>query len=173
MAARRERKAPNRTRESYLAKDPARRQAQLANLRRPPDLGNSYTRKHGASATVAENVREAKAQAVFGALAADVPVKDDGALPATDGVAVRLLADTLCRLDSIGAYLAARGWQDDEGKPRPVLDYEAKLRAHALDLCESLGMTPRSRAKLGLDLRKLQTPAEALGAHLEQYGGAG
>jgi hypothetical protein len=52
-----------------------------------------------------------------------------------------------------------------------VLDYEARLRGHALDLMRELGMTPAARAKLGLDLARLASPAERLDAHLEgRYG---
>jgi hypothetical protein len=58
----------------------------------------------------------------------------DGALPAADGAVVKLLADTLCRLESIGDYLERRGWESEDGKPRPVLDLEARLRSRALDV---------------------------------------
>jgi phage terminase small subunit len=121
---------------------------------------------------VAAEHLDAKAQAIFEALAADVPVRaEDGGLPAPDAPAIRLLADALCRLDSIAEYLARRGWEDESGRPRPVLDYEARLRGHALDLMRELGMTPAARAKLGLDLARLASPAERLDAHLEgRYG---
>jgi len=50
--------------------------------------------------------------------------------------------------------LARRGWQDDRGSPRPVLDLELRLRSQALNLAVELGMTPRARAALGLDLAR-------------------
>jgi hypothetical protein len=127
---------------------------------------------HGAYAAIAAQRLDAKVAEVFAALAADVPVRAaDGSLPGADAPAVRLLAEALCRLDSIGAYLTRRGWEDDDGRPRPVLDHEARLRAHALDLMRELGLTPAARAKLGLDLAKLASPAERLDAHIEgRYG---
>jgi phage terminase small subunit len=76
----------------------------------------------------------------------------DGSLPAADGVVVRLFADALARLDLIHEYLGHHGWQDEDGNPRPVLEYEARLRREALECARELGMTPRSRAALGLDV---------------------
>jgi phage terminase small subunit len=52
-----------------------------------------------------------------------------------------------------------------------VVELARRLRGEALDLAESLGMTPRSRAKLGLDLTRTLTAGEALDDHLNQrYG---
>lgn len=136
-----------------LSRDPAKRERQLANLRPAPaaPVGNRRTESHGAYARIARGELEAKVAAVHDALTADAPVREgDGSLPAADGPAVRMLAEALCRLDRIAEYLERRGWEDNAGKPRPVLDYEARLRAHSLDLLKELGMTPASRAKLGL-----------------------
>jgi len=153
MAKRRNRRS-KRSADSYVSRDPAKRAAQLANLRSDqPPVGGGRPREHGAYATVAVEQLEAKARVVFDALALDAPLRDrDGSLPAADGVAVRLLADVLCRLDSIGDYLARRGWEDDNGNPRPVLEIENRLRGQALDVLRELGMTPRARAQLGLDV---------------------
>lgn len=151
------------------SRDPEKRARQLANLRNAPaaPVGNQRTRRHGAYAEIAEERLEAKAREVFAALAADAPVReDDGGLPAADVAAVRLLADTLCRLDSIGEYLARRGWEGEDGRPRPVLEYEARLRSSALDVMRELGMTPRSRAALGYDLARLETASERVKAHI-------
>lgn len=35
-----------------------------------------------------------------------------------------------------------------------MVELETRLRREALDLAESLGMTPRSRAKLGVDVQR-------------------
>lgn len=141
---------------SPLSTDPVKRSRQLANLqpgRGAAGTGNRRTVAHGAYAQIATERLDVKAREVFAALTVDAPVRaDGGGLPAADVAVVRLLADALCRLDDIGGYLARRGWEGEDGKPRPVLDYEARLRAHSLDLMRELGMTPASRAKLGLDL---------------------
>jgi phage terminase small subunit len=156
-----------------LSSDPKRRSRQLANLQPGGGAagpGNGRAVTHGAYAALAPDRLDVKAREVFDALGADAPVRDgDGSLPAADVAAVRLLADVLCRLDDIGGYLSRRGWEGEDGKPRPVLDYEARLRGHALDLMRELGMTPASRAKLGLDLVRAkrtldQEVADARGA---------
>jgi hypothetical protein len=143
----------------------------LANLRRgvtKAPVGNTRSLRHGAYARVAEQTLDEKTKAIFDALAADAPLRDaDGELPSHDAVMVRLLADCMCRLDSIGAWLAGR-WATDEA--RPVLDVEMKLRNQALDLAESMGMTPRSRARLGLDVRRAET--FDLARHWQEQGDA-
>jgi hypothetical protein len=122
---------------------------------------------------VAAAVLEAKARSIFDAVAHDAPVRaEDGGLPREDAVTVRLLADALCRLDSIGEYLGRCGWQDAKGEPRAVLDVEARLRNQALDLTRELGMTPRSRAALGLDLVRVATAGDQLAQHLHDHYGA-
>ncbi len=141
-----------------LSNDPEKRSRQLANL--TPGVaaagsGNVRAVSHGAFARVTGPRLAAKVREIVGALTEDAPVREvDGSLPAADAPAVRLLAETLCRLDSIGEYLDRRGWEGEDGKPRPVLEYEARLRTQSLDLLKELGMTPASRAKLGLDLAR-------------------
>lgn len=48
--------------------------------------------------------------------------------------------------------------------PARVVELEAKLRREALDLAEALGCTPRSRARLGLDVVQSVSLAEAMSA---------
>ena len=100
---------------------------------------------------------------MFDALAADAPLRDpDGGLPAADSLPVRLLAECLCRLDSVADDLRDHGWRDREsGDPRAAVELERRLRSEALDLAESLGMTPRSRARLGLDLARTEDAVQA------------
>lgn len=153
------RRRANRDAASYVSADPARRAAQLANLgARPPapPAGNQRRRTHGAYATVASERLEAKTGQVMAAIAADAPLRDqDGGLPAADGALVRLAAETLCRLDSVGDYLARRGIETDQGELRAsVLEIEGRLRREAADHLDALGMSPRSRARLGLDVAR-------------------
>lgn len=148
-----------------LSKDPKKRAVQLSNLRSvpPAPAGNRRAESHGAYAQIARAELEGKVAEVYDALTGDAPVREgDGTLPAADGPAVRMLAEALCRIDRIAEYLERRGWEDRAGKPRPVLDYEARLRAHSLDLLKELGMTPASRAKLGLDLVRSMDLANAM-----------
>jgi hypothetical protein len=133
----------------------ARNEASLSNLRRGGPITPMNALRHGGYASVAVEALDAKAKTVFAALSADAPMRDEqGDLPRYDTVAVRLLADCLCRLDSLSAWLAGR-WATTEASP--ALDLERRLRDQALDLCEALGMTPRSRARLGLDVKRAQS----------------
>lgn len=153
---------------SPLSRDPDRRGRQLANLRRggapAAPAGNRRHVVHGGYAVVATDRLEAKALAVFDAIAADAPLRGaDGDLPAHDAALVRLAADVLCRLDDIAGYLRDRGWLDENGQPREnLLDLERRLRTEAADHLDALGCTPRSRAKLGLDLARTVDAATAL-----------
>jgi len=138
--------------------DPRKRERQLANLRPGPPApgGNRLAVRHAGYAAVARERLEAKALEVYDALGSDLPLRDAaGGVPRADAVAVRLLSESLCRLDDVSAHLRDFGLFDQAtGEPRPALDLERRLRAETLDLAESLGLTPRSRAKLGLDLQR-------------------
>jgi hypothetical protein len=150
--------------------DSEMRPASLANLSPHPNPANmnpQANRSHGAYAVLSRERLDTKTQELAQALGEDAPVRDDdGGLPRYDTVVVEQLAEAMCRLEDIGDYLARRGWEDEHGKPRPVLDYEGRLRAHVLELLRDLGMTPAARAKLGLDLVKTQTAGERLEAHI-------
>jgi hypothetical protein len=91
----------------------------------------------------------------------------DGELPAADGVTVALLAQALCRLDDVGGYLTNHGLLDADGEVRPVVDLERRLRLEAADHADAMGMSPRSRAKLGLDLVRTDVEMARAGAERE------
>lgn len=120
-------------------------------------VGNRRHVTHGAYARVAGDRLDAKAREVFAALSEDVPLRDrDGGLPAADGALVRLAAEALCRLDSIGDYLTRRGIETDAGELRgSVLEIEARLRREVADHLDALGCSPRSRARLGVDVARV------------------
>ena len=98
---------------------------------------------------------EAKQAEIAAALGDDAPLRDAaGELPRHDAVAVVLLAKALCRLEDVERYLVERGLFDDKGEQRPAVGLEHQLRREIADGLDSLGMTPRSRAKLGLDVAR-------------------
>lgn len=143
-----------------LSRNPYARRRQLANLTsRPPapPADNARARKHGGYGKVARERMERKVAEVYTAISEDAPLRDpDGELPAPDAAMVRLLAECLCRIESIGAYLRDHGLIDPKTKaPRESVIYlEARLQNNASDYLDALGMSPRSRARLGLDLRR-------------------
>jgi hypothetical protein len=112
---------------------------------------------HGGYARVAAGRLDAKVTGVFAALAQDAPLRDgDGGLPAADTVAVRMLAECLCRLEDVTGHLRDFGALDQETREvRPAVHVEAKLRREVADWLDALGMTPRARAALGLDLTRI------------------
>lgn len=133
----------------------ARNPKSLENLRRGGPVTPHNSLRHGGYATVARERLDAKAAEVYAALAADAPLRGpDGELPRADAAAVTLLARCLCRLESVGEYLDRRGWEREDGDVRPAAELEGRLRREAADLLDALGMTPRSRAKLGLDVAR-------------------
>ena len=140
-----------------LSRDSEKKAAQLANLRpgaKAPEPGNVRALRHGGYGRIAETL-EAKAGEVYEALSADAPLRGpDGGLPPADAAAVTLLARCLVRLESVCEYLDRRGWETEDGAPRPAVELEARLRREAADHLDALGMSPRSRARLGLDLQR-------------------
>lgn len=146
----------------------------LANLRPGPKAppGNGLAETHGGYSAVTEEEREERVGQVFEAIGADAPLRGpDGGLPRADTVAVYLLARCLVRLERVERFHRDCGWVDPKMKlPRPSVDLEGRLRREALDLAESLGMTPRSRARLGLDLQRGFDLAQHFAGHGDEAG---
>lgn len=144
-----------------LSSDPKKRAKQLANRRNAPPApkGSKRALTHGGTATP-EPRRQAKLEAQ---IAAALPVRDhDGGPPVHDMVMVRLLAITLVRLESVVRYVSKHGQLTRAGRVTPAVELEDKLTARAQKLAADLGMTPTSRAKLGLDLARTQVDLATL-----------
>jgi hypothetical protein len=142
---------------SPLSQDPIKRARQLANLnpaaRKPPE-NNVRTLKHGGTARKATLiVAQSWAARIFDELEAEAPLRaSDGSLPPHDRQAVELLASCLARLQAVTSWLDTRPACDEKGKPWPAEDTARRLRAEAARLLDALGMSPASRARIGLDL---------------------
>lgn len=144
-----------------LSSKPAARARSLANLQPGAGAvgqeGNARAVTHGGYAQVARGRLSAKVLEVCDALAEDAPLREvDGSLPRQDAVVVELLAKALCRLQDVEADVTSHGVIQNRktGTLRPAVEREQQLRREVLDYLEALGMTPRSRAKLGLDLQR-------------------
>jgi hypothetical protein len=145
----------------------ARHPNSLANLQPAPaaPLGNDRTRRHGGYAAVARDQLAERVAVIYDALAVDAPLRDsDDQLPMADSAIVRLLAEALCRVESVSAHLTDTGWLDQKTQePRhAVLDLEGRLRREAAGYMEQLGMTPKARAALGVDLARTVDLATAM-----------
>jgi hypothetical protein len=160
-----------------LSRDPAARARQLANLRPgggAGDRGLARARTHGAYAEITAEQLRGEELRVYEALAADAPVRDpDGGLPAADTLIVRQLAEARVRLQRISDHLMARGIERKDGSLRPAVELELRIRAHVLDLMRELGMTPKARVAMGVDLVRAATASDRLQDHLARNYGAG
>lgn len=148
-----------------LSTDPIKRERQLANLTaRPPapPLGNVRALVHGASARKATLIQAGSwAALIYAELEVEAPLRAvDGGLPAHDRQAVELLASALARLQSVEAWLSTRPAVNEKGLPWPAEDTARRLRREVADYLDSLGMTPRSRGKLGVDVVRARGLAE-------------
>lgn len=155
-----------------LSNDPAKRDRQLANLQpRPPapPLGNVRGLKHGGTARQATLIRAGSwAERILAELEREAPLRDQaGELPAHDRQAVELLASALARLDAVTQWLEVRPALDEKGRPWPAEDVARRLRREAAGYLDTLGMTPTSRARLGLDLARTSSLAELMAADAE------
>lgn len=141
-----------------LSNDPAKRERQLANLKRypAPPNGNVRALKHGGNARKATLIPAGSwAQRIYEELEREAPLRDsDGSLPLHDRQAVELLASGLARLQSVEAWLHTRTAVDEKGNPWPAEDTARRLRREIAALLHALGMTPRARSALGLDLAR-------------------
>jgi hypothetical protein len=138
--------------------------------RRDRKNGNRRAVSHGGYAAVVAERLDEKVHAVYEALSADAPLRDaTGELPRHDHAQVVLLAECLSRLEDVRAHLRDFGLFDRKTKqPRPALEVERHLRREAADYLDALGMTPRSRAKLGVDLTRTFDLAQAMAADAER-----
>jgi hypothetical protein len=134
----------------------------MARNRTTAKAGNKLAVKHGANAQPpAKRVRELE-DGLYAALASAAPVRTNGELPAADEAAVRLCARTLARLESVSAWIDAHGALDRRGKPRSAALWERRLTATATKQLAALGMTPASRARIGVDVAQVADLATAL-----------
>jgi hypothetical protein len=148
---------------SPLSQRPEARARQLANLQKGGPAapgGNRRAERHGGYSQIAKRDLDEKVAEVYAAIGEDLPLREDGQVPRADAVALRLLAECLCRIESVSDFLGRRGWQDKDGEVRPAVDLERRLRAEALDLLRELGLTPAARAKLGVELVRMAGAAE-------------
>jgi hypothetical protein len=126
--------------------------------------GNTAQLKHGLRS---ELVRDADLEEIYRALELDAPVRDaDGGLPAADHYIVVLTARALLRLRRAAHHLELHGDYDEHGNLRASsVEFDRQLERCA-KLLDRLGMSPRARAALGLDLARAASAQDSLNAHL-------
>lgn len=147
--------------------------ASLANLRRGDTIapvGNTRAMRHGAysAALVADVTPEVRE--LMDALGGVAPVRDpDGGLPDADVVAVERAARLLRRYRRIEAWLDLYGELDEKtGDVKPAARLAGELGTSLDRALDALGMTPTSRARLGLDLARTFDLAQAMAADAQR-----
>lgn len=134
-----------------LSRDPRARKRQLANLRKAPAAPKDNKRRmtHGAKAQPdAKRLAE-----IEGDICAALPVRDsNNEAPVHDLAAVHLLAVAVARLETVSAYVDRYGSFYKGGRLRPAAEHEQKLIERVGSLLDRLGLTPASRARIGVDL---------------------
>jgi hypothetical protein len=133
-----------------------------ANLQ-PAGPGNRRAVTHGGYATLALAPRSAEIRVQLREL---VPARMDA-----DDAAISLLSFQLARIEAAADYLERHDLLDSRGRPRPVLKVLSTWENSAARLLDQLGLTPTSRAKLGLDLTRAR--GAALAEHLQRDYGDG
>lgn len=127
--------------------------------------GNRRALRHG---VYSERDLEPRAVALRSDLAELVPGGT-----AADEAAVTLLGWQLARIEQANTYLAEKGIMDAKGRPRPILKMLSTWENSASRLCDQLGLTPTSRARLGVDLTRIKG-GKALAEHIaKRYGADG
>ena len=92
------------------------------------------------------------AERIYAELAVDAPLRDGEGLPAADHQIVLLAARAIARLEGVEAWLSLRPVLQEDGSPWPAEALAQRLRTEIALRLDALGMTPRARAALGLDL---------------------
>jgi hypothetical protein len=119
--------------------------------------------RHGATASLRLTPR---AEELADGLRAIVPCCSEA-----DEPSICLLAGVLARIEAANEYLAEQGLflPGGGGELQPLLRVLTGWENTAARLCDRLGLTPTSRAALGLDL--VRARGEALREHLQDtYG---
>src|SRR5262245_16483411 len=108
----------------------------------PAKPGNQLAYKHGAFARFQ---LEPRARELADDVRALMPVQSE-----SDEIAIRLLSLSLAQVEAATLYLAAQGIVDKDGSPQPLLKHLGTMLNTSARLCDRLGLTPASRAQIGL-----------------------
>jgi hypothetical protein len=154
-----------------LSSDPERRERQLANLKRganpvTPKGEPSTALNHGGRSKLLYRDVGAEVYELMDALGEAVPVRNaDGSVPAADIAAIEYAARALKRYRHLSTWCDAHGRIEEKtGDVKSAAQYELQAERSLAAALDALGMTPTSRAKLGLDLQRTAASAEELEA---------
>lgn len=130
----------------------------------PPDPNNVALSRKIAGITRAQPATQELAAEILAILNGD----GLGHIKDADHTAAGLLALTLRRVYQCEAILDERGLVGRRGEVRPIAGLLVQLLKQAREFCDSLAMTPLSRAKLGLGSGKAAGEVLALMRALQE-----
>jgi hypothetical protein len=159
-----------------LSDDPDKRARQLANLRPgagawKPGQASPAGATHGlrtrpperGSAAWKRQILSPAADEIVEALADGAPVRDAaGDVPIHDRIAIEAAALLLIQVRRASAWLGTNGDTDSRGNLRPEVDALGRATERLFKALDRLGMTPASRARLGLALARTADLATAM-----------
>ncbi len=120
-------------------------------------------------------VGQPETQELAGKLMAVLDGDDASIIKPADAAACSIVAVLLRRLQAADAYLDENGLVDAKGQVRPIVPVVVSMSNTVLKYLESIGATPQSRARLGVNtgraLSLAQLMAEAEGAVIDTAGG--
>jgi hypothetical protein len=124
------------------------------------EKGNGHALIHGARSVVALEPRAAEiADEVRGLVPASSP---------SDEPSIRLLALALAQVEAATVWLAENGIVDETGNARNLLKHLGTMMNTAARIAANVGMTPTSRAALGVDVARTH---DVLGEYLRARNG--
>jgi len=148
-----------------VGQHPNSRKAIEGRVAPPAPFGNQRAAKshaHSKPDKFIKEIEEARRLLIEG-LSDRAPIKgSDGRPHPADEPTIEQAAIAVGRVRAIDNYLALNGYLDEDGNPRPALEALDKAQRRATDLLDRLGMNPRSRAALGVDLVRAADLATAM-----------
>jgi hypothetical protein len=143
-----------------MSKDPAARKRSMANLKNGTGAqkGQQVALRNGSRAKLPVGDLAQAREEIQEALAAAAPLRDrEGGLPIADRAAVEIVACGLSRYRYMQEYLENLTPFTSGGRLRYTLVRELRrTEKQLLAALAELGMTPKGRASLGLDLARTQ-----------------
>lgn len=140
-----------------LSRDEDARARQLANLRPAPPAPAGHRRSliHGGHSELLLRDVEREVRELMDALGEGVPVRDrDGGVPPADVPAIERAARSLKRYRHLAGWLDLHGRITEKGEVKPAAELELKAERELASALDALGCSPRSRARLGLDVAR-------------------
>jgi hypothetical protein len=156
-----------------LSSDDQARAIQLANLvpgGAPAPLGNQRSRKHGAFALISRDQLDDEMRELYDCLSGVAPLRDaDGELPAADEAAVEVAARALRRWREVAHWCDTHSRITPKGDLVPAAAFELACERALHRALDVLGLTPRSRAKLGLKVAQAAAVAPDLARQIARH----